>query len=183
MENARTGYVVHLDRRRLNRRQGILIGMNGFLVVAVVCLYGWFFSVFAEMASSWFIVFVLLALGPLFQIILHTWSLGRMSATSRPLVIGSDGIELHSPDGYVRLPWQAIEMVTTRSVLLSQLLVVRVRPGAEQDPQVIAEVAPGVWKRNMKHGVLTNTGFIVEPVPEVLRAVAHFADGRVRIGP
>lgn len=183
MRNARTDYVVHLNRSRLNRRQGLFIGLNAFLVVLFACLYGWFFSILPEMAGTWFIVFALVVLGPLFQIVILTWSLGKVSAVSRPMLIGPDGVELHSLDGYVRLSWQAVEMVELKSVLMSQQLAVRLHPGAGQDPNVVAEVSPQAWQRIRKHGVLTNTGFIVEPVDEVLRAIAHFSAGRVPISP
>lgn len=183
MRTARTEYVVHLNRSRLTRRQGFFIGLNAFLVVLFVGLYAWFFSILPEMAGTWFIVFVLVVLGPLFQIVILTWTLGKVSAVSRPMVIGPDGIELHSTDGYLRLSWQAIETVELKAVLMSQQLAVRVHPGAGQDPNVVAEVSPRAWQRIGKHGVLTNTAFIVEPVAEVLQAVAHFSAGRVRVGP
>lgn len=99
------------------------------------------------------------------------------------MVIGADGIELHSMDGYVRLSWQAVETVELKSVLMSQQLAIRLHPGAGQDPDVVAEVSPRTWQRIRKHGVLTNAGFIVEAVDQVLQAIAHFSAGRVRISP
>lgn len=183
MEHAAPEFVVHTDRARVNRRQGAFIGIFAAMVVVLTVLYGWFFFRYPDVPGTWFLVYVLLTVGPIVQILLHGWSLGRLTATSRVLVIGPRGIVVHSMDGYVRLPWQAIEAVSLKTVLTSQLLMIRMRPGAGQDPTVVAEVSARAWRRITKHGLMTNATFLLEPLPQVMSAIDHFSAGRVRLHP
>lgn len=175
----RSQLVVQVDRRRVNRRFGLIMTMNGVVLVcvlAVVVLISRLHDTGVGMAP-----FVIVIAGQVFQMTFFAWIWGVQVGVGVGMVVSAGGISVPVPPyGSVGLSWEAIGQIQVRGRHLV------IRPVAGLGPQsygVDAATDQRLWRRLHKRGALVPTTLVDTPVADMASAIQQLSGGRVAVQP
>lgn len=125
--------------------------------------------------------FLVILLGEIVQIGVQCYYWGGRMAITEPLTIDAWGLELHSQQGVIRLPWQAVTAVRLRRWMGTEVIAVGVHPQAVPG-QYGVEGDAKAWPRLRKRGVFLGERGLQPGFAVILSAMQHYSQGRVPIG-
>lgn len=172
--------VVRSDNAVLRGRFRLVLVMNAVLVLFALAMIGVISMLEFEGVRNFVWVFIILVIGPVFQIAYQCYHWGGRLAISRPLTLDGWGLEFHGQQGTVRVPWEAVQEVRQRSLLGQQLLTFVVHPQAVPGQHGI-EADPVFWSRYQKKGLALGSAGLVPGFETILPAIQHYSQGRTRI--
>lgn len=173
-------FVVRSDNGPLVRRFRLILVLLGTLTVLFLVAAG--LVAMSDVAGIRFLVWMLLilALGNVLQLVAQAYVWGGRLAITRPLVVGSRGIEAHTQQGSVVLPWPAVTGIERTRRLGQPMMVIRVHPEAVPGEHGV-EADLRAWRGFTTRGLHLAELGLRPGFDAILPAIHHYSLGRVPI--
>lgn len=154
--------------------------MNAVLVLFALAAIGLISTLDVEGIGGFVWVFMILVIGPVFQIAFHCYHWGGRLAINQPLTLDGWGLEFQGQQGTIKVPWEAVPEVRRKSVLGQQQLTFMLHPQAVPGQNGV-EADPHYWPRYLKKGLALGNLGLVPGFETILPAIQHYSQGRTRI--
>lgn len=174
-------YVLVTDRTEIHRWHGGIVALHATLaavIVAAMVILSRFVDR-SSLGSVALLPFLILLIGQMMQLSVHSYLWGARAAISRPAELDAYGVTFNLATGHLRIPWEAVQRVDVQSSLFAKVLVFRLHPGLKPGmPGVAFDVTPRQLARMQRLGILLGLRGLRQTPDQVRASITAASGGR-----